>query len=471
MSVEKQAEQWLTVDEGWGRRAVDFATLLEPVACREYVAMHHHLEVGAGDRLLDVACGSGLAMELAAIRGATVSGIDASPRLVAIASDRVPGADVRAGDMAALPWEDDSFDVVTSFRGLWGTTGEALAEAARVLRPGGRISVTTWGHIKISPGAWALSPFVLAAEEKVDAQARMVSIGRPGVGEAALAAAGFVGVRRHAVPFAWEFPDPETYARMLASTGPAYEAIQAVGEEEFRRHCIEVATERVREGLPLRAEIDCVGFTAQVPGVGGPLLGTPPETEAGRSLAQEDLTDLGFVTNATKLWMHDPDSMTALFDLIVPTARGAGLTMAERGIATIVGSALAGDSYCPLAWGDKLARAASPEVAASVLLGSDDALDERGRAVAAWARLVGSAPATATSADVDRLRAAGLDDAQILRLTLFVALRIAFSTVNGALGARPEQEYLDHVDPAVREAWLRVFGARLAQGDGSSGHS
>jgi len=126
--------QWLTVDEGWGRRAADYATLLEPASCREYLAMHRHLDVGEGDRLLDVACGSGLALELAAIRGAAVSGIDASSRLAAIARDRVPGADVRVGDMAALPWDDDCFDVVTSFRGLWATTREALAEARRVLR-------------------------------------------------------------------------------------------------------------------------------------------------------------------------------------------------------------------------------------------------------------------------------------------------------------------------------------------------
>lgn len=135
--------QWLTVDEGWGRRAVDFATLLEPGACREYVAMHQHLGVHEGDRLLDLACGSGLALELASIRGATIAGIDASSRLVAIASDRLPDADVRVGDMAALPWADDSFDVVTSFRGVWATTRGALGEARRVLRPGGRISVTT----------------------------------------------------------------------------------------------------------------------------------------------------------------------------------------------------------------------------------------------------------------------------------------------------------------------------------------
>ncbi|NEY37160.1 methyltransferase domain-containing protein, partial [Streptomyces sp. PRKS01-65] len=155
------------VDEGWGRRAVEFATLLEPGACREYVAMHQHLGLGADDHVLDVACGSGLALELARARGATVSGIDASPRLVEIARDRLPGADIRAGDMAALPWDDDTFDAVTSFRGLWATTPAAVAEARRVLRPGGRLSITTWGHVKASPGMWALTPFALAADPKV----------------------------------------------------------------------------------------------------------------------------------------------------------------------------------------------------------------------------------------------------------------------------------------------------------------
>jgi SAM-dependent methyltransferase/alkylhydroperoxidase family enzyme len=460
MTIEKQTAQWLTVDEGWGRRAVDFAALLEPAACREYVAMHHHLGVGDGDRLLDIACGSGLAMELATVRGATVAGIDASPRLIAVARDRVPVADVRVGDMAALPWDDDSFDVVTSFRGLWATTREALAEARRVLRPGGRISVTTWGHIKVSPGAWALSPFLLAADDKVAPQAEMVTIGRPDVGESVLAEAGFVDVRRHRVPFAWEFSDPEAFARVLASTGPAYQAIQNVGAAEFHRYCVEVATERVRDGLPLRAELDCVGFTAKVPAaaVEGSFLGAATETDSVRLLAEEDLTDLGFVMNATKLWSHDPAALAALFELIVPTAREAGLSIPERAVATIVGTTLAGDTYCPLAWGDKLAKAATPEIAASVMLGSDDLLDDRERAVVAWARIVVAAPESATPADIARLRAVGFDNAQILRLTLFIALRIAFSTVNGALGARPEAEYVEHVDPAVRAAWSTMFG-------------
>jgi uncharacterized peroxidase-related enzyme len=453
-------EQWLTVDEGWGRRAVDFATLLEPGACREYVAMHQHLDLRAGDRVLDLACGSGLALELAAARGAVVSGLDASPRLVAIARDRVPDADVRVGDMAALPWPDGSFDAVTSFRGLWATTEVALAEARRVLRPGGRVSVTTWGHVKASPGVWALSPLTLAAPEKVRAQAEMKALGRPGVGEQILADAGFVGVHRHRVPFAWDFPDPETFARMLASTGPAYEAIQAVGDEEFHRRCLEVAGERVREGLPLRAEIDCVGFTARVPAAEPrePHLGAATPSAATRAMAEEDRADLGFVTNATRLWMHDPDLLDALFEVVVGAARGAGLSVADRGVATIVAAHRAGDSYCPLAWGHKLAGATTPELAASVLLGSDDGLDDRGRTIARWARTVASDPGAVRPEDLEPLRRAGFTDTEILDLTLFIGLRLAFSTVNLALGARPEQPYVALLDDVVREAWQAAVG-------------
>jgi SAM-dependent methyltransferase len=157
------------------------------------VALHELLGVTKGERLMDIACGAGLAVELAALRGAECAGIDASERLIKVAVDRSPGADLRVGDMHELPWDDNTFDVVTSFRGIWGTTPEALDEARRVLKPGGRLGITVWGHIKASPGAWALAPFLLASEPKVENQAAMVSLGRPGVGEALLADKGFDG--------------------------------------------------------------------------------------------------------------------------------------------------------------------------------------------------------------------------------------------------------------------------------------
>jgi SAM-dependent methyltransferase len=254
---------WQMVDEGWGRRAVDFATLNEPSNCREYVALHQHLDVHDGDRLLDVACGAGLALELARARGASCAGIDASPRLVAVARDRVPEGDIQVGDMRALPWPDGHFDVVTSFRGIWGTTPEVIAEVHRVLAPGGRLGLTVWGHVKRSPGFWALEPLTLAAPDQVRHQADMVALGRPGAGEELLAAAGFVDVSRVEVAFAWEFADPEHFARALASVGPAFEAIQTVGEEAFLEHALAAARERVREGLPLRAEVADVGYLAR----------------------------------------------------------------------------------------------------------------------------------------------------------------------------------------------------------------
>ncbi len=266
MSIgSRGSHAWTMVDEGWGLRAVDFSTLSEPSNCREYVALHHLLGVDAGDRLLDVACGSGLAIELACLRGAVCSGIDASTRLVAVARSRSPKSDIRVGDMHDLPWEDGAFDVVTSFRGIWGTTPDAVAEIRRVLRPGGRLGLTVWGHVKVSPGAWALAPFRLASQEKVDNQATMVSLGRPGAGERLLEACGYVDIRRAEVPFAWEFTDPEVFARALASTGPAYEAMQNIGEEAFRDAAVALARDRVVDGLPLRAEINVVGYLARKP--------------------------------------------------------------------------------------------------------------------------------------------------------------------------------------------------------------
>jgi SAM-dependent methyltransferase len=227
--------------------------------------MHHRLGVNGTDRILDVACGSGLALELAILRGAAGAGIDASERLVAIARDRNPDAEIKVGDMNQLPWAASAFTVATSFRGIWGTTPAALGEIYRVLTPGGRLGLTVWGHIKASPGAWALAPFQMAASTKVQNQAAMVALGRPGAGEELLSDTGFIDIERFDVPFAWEFADPETYARALASTGPAYEAIQNVGEDEFVRNAIELARAQIRDGLILRAEIKVAGFLAHKP--------------------------------------------------------------------------------------------------------------------------------------------------------------------------------------------------------------
>ncbi|HTN81990.1 MAG TPA: class I SAM-dependent methyltransferase, partial [Acidimicrobiales bacterium] len=183
---------WEQVDEGWGRKAVDYAYLLEAQMWPEYLELLDACEVAAGTRVLDVACGPALALRLAHDRGATVAGIDASRRLVKIALARTPEADVRVGDMFSLPWDDASFDVVTSFRGIWGGCEDALAEAVRVCRPAGRVGLSFWGRPKRMAAYPLLKLFGQLEDHDHRHAKRMSRIAWDGVAEQMMADAGLV---------------------------------------------------------------------------------------------------------------------------------------------------------------------------------------------------------------------------------------------------------------------------------------
>jgi alkylhydroperoxidase family enzyme len=133
-------------------------------------------------------------------------------------------------------------------------------------------------------------------------------------------------------------------------------------------------------------------------------------------------------------------------------AASADLSVREKGVLVSACASTMGDSYCALAWGRRLSDAAGTEAAVGVLTGTDDGLSDAERTLAAWARKVTSDPNGTTPADVEELRAAGYDDARILALTVYVALRRAFSTVNDALGAVPDPQVRDAAPAAVRDA-------------------
>ena len=106
--------------------------------------------VGAGDDVVDVACGTGNAALLAAARGAHVIGIDGAPRLLAVALERAAAhgveVDWRQGDLLALPVATSAADIVVSVFGvIFARDPEAaLREIARILRPHGRAVITGW---------------------------------------------------------------------------------------------------------------------------------------------------------------------------------------------------------------------------------------------------------------------------------------------------------------------------------------
>ncbi|SDL95843.1 carboxymuconolactone decarboxylase family protein [Nonomuraea jiangxiensis] len=176
------------------------------------------------------------------------------------------------------------------------------------------------------------------------------------------------------------------------------------------------------------------------------------ETPEARRLFDEDLAELGYVMNVTKLWAHQPDTMTGLFGLLRQCVEAGGLDLRTRGILVTACASALGDSYCSLAWGGKLAEAADARTASGVLRGDDDGLTPEERALADWARKVARDPNAIGQADVRALREAGFDDGRIFAITVFVALRIAFSTVNDALGARPDAALRTTAPQSVRDA-------------------
>ena len=142
LDIEPQMQQ---AGEAWGHRASDWSCLWEHYSLDVLLAMFAGLGVAPGVELLDIACGSGLAVRVAAGMGAHVGGIDAAGELIAVARARTPGADLRVGSMFELPWADASFDAAISINGIWGGCEAALAEAVRVLRPQGMFAMSFWG--------------------------------------------------------------------------------------------------------------------------------------------------------------------------------------------------------------------------------------------------------------------------------------------------------------------------------------
>ncbi len=153
--------------DAWGVGSYeDTAAELAPVADVAIAA----LGTVAGQRVLDVACGTGNAALAARRAAALVSGVDSSPRLLGVARARVPDAEFVLGDAAELPFEDGSFDAAVSVFGVIFArpAASAAAELARVVRPGGRVVVTSWPPRGPMFGAVALMRAALARVPEPD---------------------------------------------------------------------------------------------------------------------------------------------------------------------------------------------------------------------------------------------------------------------------------------------------------------
>src|SRR5437867_2799225 len=139
---------------GWQRAAAHYSDAFGGLTAQTADALLDAAGVSSATRLLDVATGPGFIAAAAAERGALVTGLDFSPAMIELARARHPRIEFREGDAETLPFDAAIFDAVVMNFGMLhlARPDAAIAEAHRVLRPGGRFAFTVWGAPELAVG-------------------------------------------------------------------------------------------------------------------------------------------------------------------------------------------------------------------------------------------------------------------------------------------------------------------------------
>ncbi len=202
--------------EGWAdsARVSNYAGLFSAASDQAVSALLGAVEAGAGHHALDICCGQGNVSEALQARGCTVTGLDFSPAMLELARARVPEASFRQGDAQALPFAEGRFDLAVSNFGICHVPDQprALAEARRVLRPGGRFAMTVWCGPEASPCFRLLYETIRAHGSPtvtLPASPDFHQFAQAEVAQALFAQAGFAEVALDVVDCAWQLDSPE----------------------------------------------------------------------------------------------------------------------------------------------------------------------------------------------------------------------------------------------------------------------
>ncbi|GAA1239571.1 hypothetical protein GCM10009665_32820 [Kitasatospora nipponensis] len=220
-----------------GARARDWAEIQERMLVPLYEAVHERLEVGPATSLLGLGCRSGLALLLAAARGAQVAGVEPREELRELA--RARGLRVGAVGAGPLPAPPTAHALVTVFdpSRLCADPRRTVREAARLTLPGGQVVLAGWGPPERCESAAVLE--VARRRSGPRPAPDPFALSRPGALEELLATAGLrpAGSGRVSCPFA--YPDLESAVRGLLSTGCYDAAIGYSGEVPVTKEVIE----------------------------------------------------------------------------------------------------------------------------------------------------------------------------------------------------------------------------------------
>jgi SAM-dependent methyltransferase len=240
------AERW---GPRWGSRAREWAAT-EAQQLPTYEEAIRRVGIGAGQRVLEVGCGSGVFLRAAADRGAAVFGLDASVALIELARARVPEADLSVGDLQLLPYEDDDFDVVVGFNSFFFADDmvAALREAQRVAKNGSPVVIQVWGaHGRCDLDA--IKPIVRPLFPGYDPSAPPPpDLAEPGLLEGIASAAGLTPKEAFDVRWAYVYEDDDALLQGMLSAGGVGDAAGA-REGDVRAALLEaLAPFRVEDG-------------------------------------------------------------------------------------------------------------------------------------------------------------------------------------------------------------------------------
>jgi ubiquinone/menaquinone biosynthesis C-methylase UbiE len=234
----------MTKEPFWGRGVRDWVDIQEPLHRPLYETILDAFALKPGQALFDAGCGSGVVCVLAANRGLDVTGLDASPAFIEVARQRCPSGRFAVGNLSEpLPFADESFDGVMFSNSLQfvPNAGDAMHEAVRVLKPGGRTVIAVFDAPEKCAGqkpigaimsllpagpATSRSPFELSHDRMLENLLRDAGL-------------EYEGISRVEAP--WRYRDLQTALRAFTSAGPSQQAIEIVGEEKLRA-ILETAT-------------------------------------------------------------------------------------------------------------------------------------------------------------------------------------------------------------------------------------
>jgi ubiquinone/menaquinone biosynthesis C-methylase UbiE len=195
---------------------------LTPYFCEHLL---NRAQVTEGVRVLDIACGPGYLAGAAAGRGAEATGVDFAPNMLAEARRLHPLATFREGDAENLPFAGESFDsVAISFGMLHFARPEAvLAEARRVLRPGGHLSFTVWGNPQHGAVGCGILLKAIETHGKLDVGLPpgppMFRFSNHDESRRVLLEAGFEGPQVEDLPYLWRLPNLDGLVAAFTEAG------------------------------------------------------------------------------------------------------------------------------------------------------------------------------------------------------------------------------------------------------------